>query len=283
MIRSSSRIFQDYQRQRDILLQRILSQLQQDRRITAAWLVGSLGRGNGDELSDLDLWLMVTQDSITQLVHERRSFVAQFGDPVLYVEAPQNGPDGGGFLDVCYDAPSAPLLVDWIWQPETLASPPGQTKLLFDHTGLTRQAKAIQFTNQPASDEYLSTPMHFISFFWMMLMVTAKYVARQSPRVDELLNITLPPFRQALSLITSAGTAVHISDPDRSIPGKSGSDLEYLRQLAVKMQAMMVEITEMGYLTPEKIVPGAFRFLRMIEDLMEKIEQGKPASAGLGS
>jgi predicted nucleotidyltransferase len=269
MIKNESTFLLAYQHERVTFLQKVHSQLQQDSRISAAWLIGSLGRGGGDELSDLDLWLMVRQDSIAQLVNERRSFAAQFGDLVLYLEAPPNGPAGGGFLDVCYDAPTAPHLVDWIWQPDSLASPPGQTKLLFDRASLTRREKAVQFSTQTTPDELLSTPMHYISFFWMMLMVTAKYVARHSARVDELLNITLPPFRQALGLITSAGSAAHISAPDRSIPGESGSDLQFLRQLADKMQAMMAEITEMGYPTPEKIVPGAFRFLDMVEDLMK--------------
>ncbi len=264
MIQKTSALLQAYQQERDDLLQGIVQQLQQDSRITAAWLIGSLGRGNGDQLSDLDLWLMVTQDTINQLVNERRSFTAQFGAPVLFVEAPQNGPAGGGFLDVCYDAPTAPHLVDWIWQPDTLTFPPGQAMVLFDRVRLARHVEAVQFTNQPASAEFLSTPMHFISFFWMMLMVTAKHVARQSPRVDELLNITLPPFHQALNFISSAGTPLHISTDDLSVSGEPGSDLQYLRQLAIKMQAMMVVINEMGYPTPEKIVPGAFRFLEMI-------------------
>ncbi len=136
--------------------------------------------------------------------------------------------------------------------------------VLFDRVRLARHVEAVQFTNQPASAEFLSTPMHFISFFWMMLMVTAKHVARQSPRVDELLNITLPPFHQALNFISSAGTLLQISTADRSVTGEPGSDLQHLRQLAVKMQAMMVTIKEMGYSTPEEIVPGAFRYLEMI-------------------
>ncbi len=257
-----------YRRERDALLQEILITLQHDGRITAAWLMGSMGRGEGDVLSDLDLWLVVGQESITQLINERRSFAAQAGDPTLYVEAPQNAPEGGGYLAVCYDAPTAPHLVDWYWQPESQAFLPVQAKLLFDRIGLARWGGEIQFSHQAAPDELISTPIHFISFFWMMLLITAKHVARQSARVGELLDITLSPFRQTLDFITSAETSAHFSLPDLPISGGFGSNLTYLRQLAVKMQAMMLEITEMGYPTPNKIVPGAFRFLDMVDDLL---------------
>ena len=40
---------------RDALLERIVAALRADERFVAAWLRGSFGRGDDDELSDLDL------------------------------------------------------------------------------------------------------------------------------------------------------------------------------------------------------------------------------------
>lgn len=43
------------QAERDALLRTIEAALRADERVVAAWLVGSLGRGTADALSDLDL------------------------------------------------------------------------------------------------------------------------------------------------------------------------------------------------------------------------------------
>ena len=43
------------QRERSDLLSRIVSDLQNDERVCAAWLSGSVSRGDHDGLSDLDL------------------------------------------------------------------------------------------------------------------------------------------------------------------------------------------------------------------------------------
>ena len=43
--------------ERDALLARAVERLQADARVGAAWLFGSLGRGEEDALSDLDLWV----------------------------------------------------------------------------------------------------------------------------------------------------------------------------------------------------------------------------------
>jgi hypothetical protein len=46
-------LLQSYRAERDALLDQIELVLTQDGRVCAAWLWGSLGRGEGDELSDL--------------------------------------------------------------------------------------------------------------------------------------------------------------------------------------------------------------------------------------
>ena len=44
---------------RDALIERLTLGLAADDRIAAAWLGGSLGRGDGDDWSDIDLWLAI--------------------------------------------------------------------------------------------------------------------------------------------------------------------------------------------------------------------------------
>jgi len=57
--------------ERDILLQRAQAVLAQDSRVSAAWLFGSLGRGDADELSDLDLFIIVADEQHEAIVADR--------------------------------------------------------------------------------------------------------------------------------------------------------------------------------------------------------------------
>ena len=95
-----------------------------------------MGRGDEDELSDLDLWVILNNVDIECIIARPPKYTSQIGNPVLSLEAPQNAPQGGAYLMTCYDAPIAPHIVDWYWQPQSLAYIPGQVRLLFDKVGL---------------------------------------------------------------------------------------------------------------------------------------------------
>ncbi|MBV9174980.1 MAG: nucleotidyltransferase domain-containing protein [Chloroflexi bacterium] len=103
--------------ERSAFLAWLAHDLDQDGRIVAAWLGGSLGRGDADELSDIDIHLAINDDHCAGLNETRRAFVSQFGKPLLIQEAPQNAPPDGAFLLVLYRGQTAPVEVDWSWQP----------------------------------------------------------------------------------------------------------------------------------------------------------------------
>src|SRR5437588_6286399 len=83
--------------EREALLQRVVALLKADERVCAAWLFGSLGRGTADDLSDLDLWVVVADERIKEIVAAQRDYVARLGEPLLIEEAPQNAPVGGSY------------------------------------------------------------------------------------------------------------------------------------------------------------------------------------------
>jgi hypothetical protein len=58
---------------------------------------GSIGRGEADDLSDIDIHLAVQDEHCAELNAHRRAFVSGFGEPLLVQEAPQNAPPGGAF------------------------------------------------------------------------------------------------------------------------------------------------------------------------------------------
>src|SRR3989442_185935 len=94
--------FPRHRAERDALLQRATDLLRDDPRVVAAWLFGSLGRGHEDDLSDLDLWVVVGDEWIDTFIGERRPYASQLGPPLLLVEAPQNAPAGGAYLMAVY-------------------------------------------------------------------------------------------------------------------------------------------------------------------------------------
>jgi predicted nucleotidyltransferase len=54
-------------REREALLERLVGLFSGDSRFVAAFLTGSLGRGAGDDLSDLDLWTVAEDADLRTL------------------------------------------------------------------------------------------------------------------------------------------------------------------------------------------------------------------------
>jgi len=253
-----------YLEERHDLLKRITLVLENDPRIVAALLSGSLGRDDSDELSDLDVHVVSADVYLQGIVDHRRQFVAQIDEPVLFVEAPQNAPEAGGYLMALYDAPVAPHQVDWYWQPLSLATIPNETLLLFDRVGLPSSGRPMVYGQQSPVKEIIETPFHFISFFWAMFMITLKYVSRY-PRAEEMdmLPHLLGPIRKAGHFV---GRGPHIEVPSHQTPCLK---LQFLRQLARQMEEFMTEVVEGGGQVPTAIIPGAYRFLDLVERSLE--------------
>src|SRR5690348_4196799 len=72
---------------RDALLKRLTEGLQADPRVEAAWLTGSFGKGESDEWSDLDLNVVVTDESFN-LLAENPQELFDLGGKQLPFESP---------------------------------------------------------------------------------------------------------------------------------------------------------------------------------------------------
>lgn len=262
-----------YLEERNQLLKTISELLERDPGVSAAWLFGSLGRGDEDALSDIDLWVIVDDDQIDNVVAQPRQYIYQVGSPVLFLEAKQNAPEGGAYLMVCYDAPIAPHIVDWYWQPQSLAFIPGQVRLLFNRAGLLQKDQPIHFPEREDSEPMVEPPIHFISYFWMMFMITAKHAFR-SPWSEEM--VFLPHLLQ-----TMVKTRQFLGQDDillsRDFPPQRspGEKMRLLYQLADQMKKMMAILYDRGEEVPVLITTGAERYLKLIESALEDNEQEK--------
>ncbi|MDQ4099179.1 MAG: nucleotidyltransferase domain-containing protein, partial [Chloroflexota bacterium] len=130
---------QQRQRERDALLCRIEAALRADERVVAAWLAGSLGRGDADALSDIDLWI-VADDAMSAIGAGPRRFVSDIVAPCLVIDVPRNAPPNGAYLFTHIPGDTGAHQVDWYWQTASNAARSATTKLLFERWPIPLEA-----------------------------------------------------------------------------------------------------------------------------------------------
>jgi len=172
-----------YSAARETLLTEIIETLSGDDRFVAAWLTGSVGRNDADAVSDLDLTVVVSDQSSetlcarpwqtsAQTTKERLELIGKFDQPAVIHENNYNAPEGGTFTFALY-AKSA-LMIDWILVPRAKAQCPSQAQVLFDKVGIPAsplpEPESLEQRTKNASDT--------IAFFWMMTAITAKHIVR---------------------------------------------------------------------------------------------------------
>jgi predicted nucleotidyltransferase len=67
----------------DRVLDRFVTACQMDALIVAAFLGGSYARGTADQYSDLDLYVITTDEDFNDVCNQRKAFVQQLGEPVF--------------------------------------------------------------------------------------------------------------------------------------------------------------------------------------------------------
>ena len=167
---------------RDAWLQQTVDTLQADDRFVAAWLAGSFGRGEHDEVSDLDFHVVLANDT-DPLLHkpasiwanttpERRAVFEQFGALVITHENHWNAICDGTFSLLVY---ADQVKVDWQFIPASKALRPHFTKLLF-------AKQEIPHAPMPAAEDPETRRADLFEqtgYFWLMTSTACIYVLRQ--------------------------------------------------------------------------------------------------------
>jgi predicted nucleotidyltransferase len=249
--------------ERDALLARLVAQLERDKRVHAAWLFGSMGRGTPDELSDLDLFVVVRDESLDEVIAARYRMIAAMGTPLLILEAPQNRPPGGAYNMALYPGANGPHQVDWYWQRQSDAAIPRETRLLFDRVGLRRLETSTHFEYQSVPEQTpLEAAVGNVRFFWVMLLITAKYVAR-SP--DEgrmgLLDYAWKAYAEVCDFLGIEPG----QDPQAEMnPQPRAAKLSILRGLAGSMEKLMPAMQRRAGQMPVEMGSQVGRYLDLI-------------------
>lgn len=273
LLRQDSLIHQQLktrQLERTALLQRAEAVVAQDLRVRAAWLFGSLGRGDTDDLSDIDLFIIVADKFQDNVVANRYAYMAQLSEPLLVLEAPQNWPPGAVYNMALYLGASGPHQIDWYWQRQSAARVPTEIQLLFDRVNLPHADGPTRFDYAPVPPrppEEVAT--QDVNQFWVMLLIAAKYVARVPWKTELDLLRWVPELLRPVEQFVGLPTPLMKEAQPHPTPAEK---LRILRACAAAMEILMPQVIAHGGRVPTVIVPQAYRYL----DFIEAITQLKP-------
>ncbi|MBI5354207.1 MAG: aminoglycoside 6-adenylyltransferase [Chloroflexi bacterium] len=260
-----------YRESRDNLLSRIVQVISNDERFVAAWLTGSFSRNDADDVSDLDLNLVVS-DSYSvdlckrveqisqQTTRERLDLFSQFGRPAVIHENNYNAPEGGTFTFTLYE--KSHLMVDWILIPQSKASRPSQVYLLFEKSSVPIVPPA-----EPESlEQRLKRASERVAFFWMMMAITAKYIIRRDGVfVTQWLEILNEMSQEIERLI--AGKVWEYKRGSRSMfePTSEGQK-QAIYKLGEQMESILPELIKIGGQVSSSPMPEIKALLKLTDD-----------------
>lgn len=268
------------------LLRRTTQALEQDERVDAAWLANSFGMPGDCGWSSAWLQVVVPDEHIDAFILGRHEQAALLGEPLITIEGPQNAPVGGAYLMALYDGVAGPYEIDWYWQPrsgavipEAVSIPSGVvaqvTHVLFDRVGLERPEGLTMHSEykrempaalrkvwdarteeQAAIDDAANT----ISFFWAMLLISARCVAASPSEAD-------PPHLEFIAGVLSRAQAfAGIATDASALQFRAGtaSKTAALREMARAMEKVMPIAAERGAVVNPAIIDRAYRFLDLV-------------------
>ena len=260
-----------YRLSREVLLTSIITELSADQRCMAAWLTGSYAREDADEVSDLDITVVIAEpDSEVlcarreqvshQTTPERLALFSTFGHPALIHENNHNAPEGGTFTFVMY-AESA-TMVDWVLLPLRNATRPYSSRLLFEKVSVP----VLPSPEQEGLEQSRNYVAEQWAFFWMMTAITVKYMIREDQVfvthwLEELHRI-YHEIQRRINRLPSTYTRGSCSQfqPTRQ------KQVESLQKLSNQMQELLPQVTQFIGFTPAAPLTAIEALLALTKD-----------------
>ena len=265
-------------RERAELLRRIEQGIRRDCRVRAAWVTGSVARGEDDALSDLDIFIVVANDAVVDFVHNRRADAAGPARPILLMDNLANAPIGGAYLLALYEGEAGPQQVDWFWRAESMARCPDDERILFDRAGLpvVPGAQWRSTVHRPSGPPLCPNPSltdlltHKIAFFWAMSLIVAKHIARRNGKtVARMTRVVSRTLTEAMALdrnsvTSSEGYKKTVTGLETASPT---TQLRELRELAGHADVLGGQLASHGVGVPSETVSQAYHFFELAEAL----------------
>jgi hypothetical protein len=170
-----------YARARDDFLTGVARQLTGDGRVAQLWTVGSLGRGDGDQLSDLDLVIVPNADHLPAILADPVTLVPLPSPILTRLRRDRNAPPGGAYTGICVEVATLPMWIDlYIWPPTSAAVPADATVLVDKILTATRQDPRgfIELLSAHQPPTHQDCPDDDDAADLLRVCVAAKYLAR---------------------------------------------------------------------------------------------------------
>ena len=152
-------------------------------------LVGSLGRGEADDWSDVDLLVVVDDARVELFVDPSPDRLWEGAE--LVVDGRQNAPAGAMSVGTVYVRSGLPLGVDWYVYPVSMAAWPSDCVVVHETTTeLRRVDDAFSVFNSAGHPQVgaSKTPDEVRRARLAMVPIAGKYIARRSPRAVPMIE-----------------------------------------------------------------------------------------------
>jgi predicted nucleotidyltransferase len=255
------------------------TRLEADPTVAAAWLFGSEGRGDADELSDVDLMVALrdAEEGVDATLAKVESRFDEFGDVLAVEERSERALEGGRAFVVTYPAPVEALTVDWFWQPASSAPLGTDARLLVDKVGVSPVDPPVETSSLlpgPVPGRGGTAPRRAarrserlqerVSWFWATAPMIAKWLARGwTPSAESELQRLAHVVEEAHAFLGRQTAAQ--ADGERPVEPDSVRALARLRSAIVELAGVTDALTEAGIVVPS--TDPAYGWLELAEDL----------------
>lgn len=161
--------------------------LDDDARVAGWGLVGSFGRGDADDWSDLDVLVIVEDADFAAYIDPTENELWSSAD--VFIDARRNAPDAAMSAGTIYIESGLPVGVDWYVYPRAIAAWPADCAVQRDGAGIQRVIEVFAEWNDrgPHSAPHHASPTVERRARLAMVPIAAKYITRGSERAAPLL------------------------------------------------------------------------------------------------
>jgi hypothetical protein len=206
---------------RDRLLTQILGKLAADPDVDGVALIGSLGRGDADNWSDIDLLILMGDGALARFADEPARWPWAQAD--LMSDGRHNSPAGAISVGATHIRSGLPLWVDLHVHPTARTRWPTDARIVCQRRPIKTGTMSFDQLNasgsrQPATaktaDEIRRIHLGYVP-------IAGKYIGRRSPRASEMIQFlgAMPDVSSgdpAAQLHALRSIAEHLSDPSWS-------------------------------------------------------------------
>jgi Nucleotidyltransferase domain len=203
---------------RDRLLDQVLGLLRADTVVDGVALIGSLGRGEADNWSDIDLLIVMSDRALAQFMDEPAA--RPWAQADLLSDGRHNSPAGATSMGATHIRSGLPFWVDLHVHPRARTRWPTDGRIVFQRRPVEPGTLSFDQLNasgsrQPATAK---TADEIRRIYLSYVPIGGKYIGRRSPRACEMIRFLgkIPGFSScdpAAQLLALRGIAGDLSDP----------------------------------------------------------------------